>query len=79
MGYVVFTHFIRPIVEEISSMVGVKLIYIFALPYERLMRRYEEYSFQRLQEEAERHLHARLKPAYDEGCIFMYQLINKDR
>ena len=53
--------------------VGVKYIYIFSLPFETLMKRYGDYGFKRLTSRQEEELHRRLKPNYDEGCIFMYQ------
>ena len=39
------------------------------------MKRYQEYGFNRLDSEAEERLHKRLKNDYDEGCIFMFQVV----
>ncbi len=75
MGSAIFTDFIRPIVRDVSGRIGVKVIYLFALPFEGLIRRYERYGFARLESDDETGLHKRLKPRYDEGCIFMYQML----
>lgn len=72
-GRVIFDLFITPIIEDVSKKIGVKLIYIFSLPIDSLMKRYQEYGFKRLTSKQEEELHKRLKPIYDEGCIFMYQ------
>ncbi len=72
-GYVVFQRLIKPILYEVSKRIGVYLFYIFSLPVSSLMKRYEEYGFKRLNKEHEEALHARLKPNYDAGRIFMYQ------
>ncbi len=74
-GYIVFTNYIMPIVNQVSSLIGVKYLCIFALPIDSLMTRYVDYGFKRLSKQSEEDLHKRLKPDYDEGCIFMYQEI----
>ena len=73
IGAIIFSDFIVPIIEQISRKIGVRVVYIFALPIEKLINRYEAYGFKRLDEKSEGSLHARLKPIYDESCIFMYQ------
>ena len=75
IGFVIFNDFIKPLVEEISKTVGVKIIYIFALPFEGLIKQYGRYGFRRLEAEHEAELHRRLKPRYDSECIFMYQML----
>ena len=75
IGFVIFNDFIKPLVEEVSKSVGVKMIYIFALPFEGLIRQYGRYGFMRLPTEQEDELHRRLKPRYDSECIFMYQML----
>jgi hypothetical protein len=42
---------------------------------ERVMANYEGYGFRRLRPEAEQSLHARLKPRYDQQCVFMYAML----
>lgn len=75
IGYVIFKKFIIPIINKAASYVGVQMVYIFALPYDKLISRYERYGFRRLPEEDENDLHRRLKPRYDESCKFMYLLL----
>jgi len=75
VGLLIFSEFIIPLVNMAAQYVGVKMIYIFALPFDRLIRRYEKYGFRRLSGEAEYDLHKRLKPRYDQECRFMYQLL----
>ena len=43
MGKIIFSEFIIPIIRKVSEQIGVRMIYIFSLPYERLIRRYEKY------------------------------------
>mgnify|MGYP002623763179 CR=1 FL=1 len=76
VGYVIFTEFIVPLVDKAAQYVGVKMIYLFALPYDRLINRYKRYGFRRLSESQESDLHKRLKPRYDEFCRFMYLMLD---
>lgn len=55
-----------------SEFVGVSMVYIYALPYKQLIKRYNEYGFYRLPENDEDDLHNRLKPRYDASCKFMF-------
>ena len=75
MGSSIFSDFIRPLIVSVSRLVGVKFIFIFALPFESLIRRYCEYGFMRFETTQETELHQRLKPRYDSECIFMYQML----
>ena len=75
VGYVIFKKFIIPMIDATSENVGVKMVYIFALPYGRLMKRYERYGFCRLSDSQETDLHKRLKPRYDESCKFMFLVL----
>ena len=77
-GLVIFNNFILPIVMQISDLVGAKIIYIFALPIVELISRYEQYGFLRLRQPIEAQLHSRLKPWYDDSCIFMFQPIEQE-
>ena len=79
LGYLLFSGLIAPFILEHAKTLGIYMIYLFALPYERLMKTYESYGFHRLPHKAEELLHQRLKPAYDESCIFMYQLLHEMR
>ena len=76
LGYLLFSRLIAPFVQEHAKTLGICMIYLFALPYERLIKTYESYGFCRLPSKAEEQLHQRLKPAYDASCIFMCQLLN---
>ena len=75
VGFTIFSELILPIVYSVSEYVGVNMIYIFALDYETLINRYKRYGFSRLDSESENKLHQRVKPSYDDDCIFMYQLL----
>lgn len=75
IGVIIFNSFILPIVKQTSESVGLKILYIFALPYDDLMKRYEYYGFKRLNDESEERLHDRLKPYYDLSCKFMYMVL----
>lgn len=72
IGKVIFAHFIIPLVRNVASQIGVCLVYLFALPQPGLIATYNEYGFQRLDMESEAKLHRRLKPFYDQSCIFMF-------
>lgn len=75
LGLLIFNDFILPIVRDVSDRVGAEVLYIFALPFEGLIKRYGKYGFMRLPVEREDELHRRLKPRYDSECIFMYQML----
>ena len=75
VGFVMYEQFILPLIRKAAELIGIKLIYIFALPYDNLIARYEKYGFMRLEEPAESELHTRLKPQYDESCIFMFRML----
>ena len=77
LGYLLFSRLIAPFVKEHAKTLGIYMLYIFALPHERLMKTYEDYGFYRLPPKAENQLHQRLKPAYDASCIFMYQPLSE--
>ena len=77
LGYLLFTRLIVPFVIEHAKTLGIYMIYIFALPYPKLIQTYENYGFRRLDYEDEALLHQRLKPAYDKSCIFMYQPLSE--
>ncbi len=77
VGHVIFRSLIIPFVFQLAANLGIYVIYIFALPYPKLITTYEKYGFQRLSSEAELALHRRLKPNYDQSCIFMYQTLQQ--
>ena len=73
IGLIIFNEFIVPIIQKVSENIGIRIIYLFALPFDRLIERYHDYGFLRLDKSSEDELHKRLKPNYDEDCIFMFQ------
>lgn len=75
LGKLIFMDFILPQVEEASEIIGIKVLYIFALPHEDLIKRYEEYNFRKLSKLQQFFIHRRIRPRYDKACIFMYQVI----
>lgn len=73
VGAYTFRRFVQPIVKNVSDLVGVQFLYIYALPKERLIQYYASLGFMRLPSDAESFVYSHVKPAYDRGCIFMYQ------
>ena len=76
LGVLIFHDFIYKIVKETAVNLGIRFLYIFALPYKSLINQYSMfYHFSRLADDSEKRLHKRLKPEYDDKCIFMYQVL----
>ena len=75
VGLVIYNKFILPVVKEAAESIGIKILYIFALPYDELISRYEKYGFSRLDAQYEAELHSRLKPKYDDSCVFMFRML----
>ena len=76
IGIMIFNNFIRVLANQVAAISGTMVLYIFALPFESLIERYRKvYSFLRLEKADEDDLHKRLKPFYDQSCIFMYQML----
>jgi len=75
IGSHVFFKFIIPLVQWISKYLGVNSLYIYSLPEESLISHYRTMGFTRLPPDQEMFIHSHVKPKYDEGCIFMYQVI----
>jgi len=73
VGAYAFRKFVQPIVKCVADLVGVKYLYIYALPEEKLIQYYNWLGFVRLPHDAEAFVYSHVKPAYDQGCIFMYQ------
>ena len=77
IGETIFVENILPILKRVMDEIGVRYLYIFALPNEALMAHYEDnYGFKRLPKDVEGILHKTIKPEYDEDCIFMYMDIS---
>ena len=79
LGGIVFHRLVVPLVLKFAESLGIYLLYIFALPQPKLIETYHDYGFQRLSDKAEGLLHKRLKPSYDESCIFMFQTLGRLR
>ena len=75
IGYKVLSDFVLPIADFVRSFSGVKALYIYALPEERLIEHYKSLGFRRLAPEKEIFVHQHVKPKYDNGCVFMYQTL----
>ena len=74
IGLHVFNTFILPIARYAARIVGMRFLYIYALPQSRLISYYEkEMGFRRLPKELEKFLYERVKPDSDGGCVFMFQ------
>lgn len=75
IGMTVFSDFIIPLVDFLRSFMGIQALYINALPESQLINHYEKMGFLRLSPEQEKYVHQHVKPKYDDGCIFMYQIL----
>ena len=75
IGQTVFSDFILPIVDSAKEFLGIQALYIYALSYDRLLEHYASLGFRRLAPEKEQFVHQHVKPKYDDGCIFMYQIL----
>jgi hypothetical protein len=74
-GAYFFKRFILPLANFVSEYVGVSTLYIYALPDDRLIDHYKKMGFSRLPVDQEKFVQSHVKPKYDEGCIFMYQIL----
>ena len=79
IGNVLFTELIVPLINRAAKHIGIKVVYLFSLPYTKLMARYESYGFKRLSVPKEVMLHRRLKPRYDKSCNFMYMILDSKK
>ena len=75
IGENIFNTFIVPLAKHIQTLTGAQALCIYALPEERLINHYGSFGFVRLAKEDEQFVYDHIKPAYDEDCIFMYQIL----
>lgn len=75
LGYMVFRNYILPKAEEAQRIIGVEILYIYALPRNDLINHYKEYGFAKLAPFQQKYIEKRFRPGYDKGCIFMYQIL----
>lgn len=76
-GEWIFEAFVLPKIKEASQLIGVKVIYIFALPYKpNLIEFYKKLGFinPNYTTGAKRRIRTTL-PAFDRGCVFMFQIL----
>ena len=73
IGGYVFVRFVQPLVRHVSSLIGARLLCLYALPVSRLIRYYETLGFRRLDAAGAEFVHGRIKPKYDQGCVFMFR------
>lgn len=78
LGEIIFFYFILPICRSASDYVGINTLYIYALPYQGLIRYYEQMHFKRVPDNAESIIHRYHKPRYDKGCIFMFRPLHAE-
>ena len=73
LGEYFYPVFIFPIIMDVSSKIGINMIYLYAAGDEHLVSYYERvFGFQSLNAED---IIVPLEPDYDGGCAFMYQLL----
>ncbi len=75
IGSYAFVKFILPIVRHVAKFIGAKWLCIYALPEPKLLAYYTKLGFARLDRQREEFVYQRIKPKYDEHCLFMYQSI----
>lgn len=71
-GQTIYHELVMEVARRAAGVVGIALVYLFALPDERVIGAYRRYGFSRLSPEREERVHARIKPRYDAQCVFMY-------
>lgn len=75
IGSAILYDFVIPIAKYIQTLSAVQALYIYALPEEKLIEHYSSLGFERLSKDEEKFVHQSVKPAYDEDCIFMFQVL----
>ena len=75
LGFHIFDVFILPITRCMAKYIGVNTLYIYALPNDKLIKHYKSMGFSLLPDNQEKFVQAHVKPKYDAGCRFMYQIL----
>ena len=75
LGSYIFERFIIPIVMQIREGIGAEILYIYALPNDKLMAHYETMGFSKAPKAIEKCVYRHVKPVYDQGCRFMFQIL----
>lgn len=73
MGAFILKRFIIPLAKIMSRYIGIRTLYIYALPDEKLIEHYTTLGFTRLSKKQEKFVQNHIKPKYDENCVFMFQ------
>lgn len=72
-GKIIFNDFVLKVIENAKEWIGIDIVYIYSLPEKTLIENYRKYGFSRLSSLQERKLHRRIRPRYDQDCIFMFR------
>lgn len=76
IGGYVFFRFVLPLVRHVSSLVGARLLCLYALPKPCLISYYEKtLGFSKLEESEANFIYGHIKPKYDQDCVFMCRRI----
>ncbi len=75
LGVHIFDVFILPIARFMAQYIGANSLYIYALPFNKLIEHYATMGFSMLPEDQEKFVQSHVKPKYDAGCRFMYQTL----
>ena len=76
LGAYFYPSFIYPIIENVSSEIGVRMIYLYAAGDEHLVEYYKNvFDFQ---ECGDTDFYMPLQPGYDGGCKFMYHILRNE-
>lgn len=73
LSFVFLQSFIIPLAKIMSRYIGIRTLYIYALPDEKLIEHYTTLGFTRLSKKQEKFVQNHIKPKYDENCVFMFQ------
>ena len=74
-GVHIFEVFILPITRCMAKYIGANSLYIYALPNDKLIKHYKTMGFSLLPADQEKFVQSHVKPKYDAGCRFMYQIL----
>lgn len=77
VGEYVFLRYVLPVVHNISKQIGVNIFYLFALPDEKLIHYYQQKLGFHIPQPLEIRYTKPYTPSFDEGCVFMYQMLKK--
>lgn len=75
VGEYVYKKYALSIVKDVANKIGVNILYLFALPDDKLVSYYEHKLGFHLPETQNGKRCKPFVPTFDEGCVFMYQII----